>query len=261
MPARPLGNRPLLVRDTPGHARHHFCVWDEPSRGWFSGDTFGVAYRGSSLETVVHSVAEQRQIFRGADHAWLWKPKLLIPDTYESPENHCAFGRFLDTCVRCTTEVQVLAAVRRLAVVQKSFDTLEWKSFDIAHKAAVGFLTNGKLGEVVSPYRPSCRPRQDGRVVSGGAKPPVVARLQRAVSSPPRPPELTDPPPGGNRPGPQRVGESMAAPGAAAALLGGATVLGRDVHTDIELAAEIAQGLPSGSVSYTHLTLPTSDLV
>ena len=126
--------------------------------------------------------------FRGADHAWLWKPKLLIPDTYESPENHCAFGRFLDTCVRCTTEVQVLAAVRRLAVVQKSFDTLEWKSFDIAHKAAVGFLTNGKLGEVVSPYRPSCRPRQDGRVVSGGAKPPVVARLQRAVSSPPRPP-------------------------------------------------------------------------
>ncbi|MBK6288557.1 MAG: MBL fold metallo-hydrolase [Gammaproteobacteria bacterium] len=41
----PLGNRHLLVRDTPGHARHHFCVWDEPSRGWFSGDTFGVAYR------------------------------------------------------------------------------------------------------------------------------------------------------------------------------------------------------------------------
>jgi len=43
----------------------------------------------------------------------------------------------------------------------------------------------------------------------------------------------------------------MAAPAAAAALLGGATVLGRDVHTDIELAAEIAQGLPSGSL--THL--------
>jgi glyoxylase-like metal-dependent hydrolase (beta-lactamase superfamily II) len=41
----PLGKRRLLVRDTPGHARHHFCVWDEHSRGWFSGDTFGVAYR------------------------------------------------------------------------------------------------------------------------------------------------------------------------------------------------------------------------
>ena len=32
---------------------------------------FGVAYRGSSLETIVHSVAEQRQIFKGADHAFL----------------------------------------------------------------------------------------------------------------------------------------------------------------------------------------------
>ena len=76
--------------------------------------TFGNAYRGSSLETVVHSVAEQRQLFKGADHAWLWKPKLRIPDIYESPENQRAFGRFLDACVCCTAEDQVLAAVRRL---------------------------------------------------------------------------------------------------------------------------------------------------
>ncbi|PCJ50017.1 MAG: MBL fold metallo-hydrolase [Gammaproteobacteria bacterium] len=39
-----LGNRQLLFRDTPGHANHHFCIWDETSRGWFSGDTFGVGY-------------------------------------------------------------------------------------------------------------------------------------------------------------------------------------------------------------------------
>lgn len=41
----PLGSRRLLVRDTPGHARHHFCVWDPGSRGWFTGDTFGIGYR------------------------------------------------------------------------------------------------------------------------------------------------------------------------------------------------------------------------
>lgn len=35
--------------------------------------TFGTVYKGSSLETVVRSIAEQRQIFKGADHAWLWK--------------------------------------------------------------------------------------------------------------------------------------------------------------------------------------------
>lgn len=36
--------RPLLFFDTPGHARHHHCIWDEASRGWFTGDTFGIAY-------------------------------------------------------------------------------------------------------------------------------------------------------------------------------------------------------------------------
>ncbi|WP_291390813.1 type II restriction endonuclease [Devosia sp.] len=75
---------------------------------------FGSAYRGSSLETVVHSIAEQRQIFRGADHAFLWKPKLRIPDIYESADNQRAFGRLLDTCVCCTTEQQVLGAIREI---------------------------------------------------------------------------------------------------------------------------------------------------
>jgi glyoxylase-like metal-dependent hydrolase (beta-lactamase superfamily II) len=39
-----LGSRRLLFLDTPGHARHHFCVWDEASRSMFTGDTFGLAY-------------------------------------------------------------------------------------------------------------------------------------------------------------------------------------------------------------------------
>ncbi len=40
-----LAGRPLLFLDTPGHARHHLCVWDEASRGVFAGDTFGLSYR------------------------------------------------------------------------------------------------------------------------------------------------------------------------------------------------------------------------
>jgi glyoxylase-like metal-dependent hydrolase (beta-lactamase superfamily II) len=39
-----LSGRPLRFLDTPGHAKHHFCVWDEASRGVFAGDTFGIAY-------------------------------------------------------------------------------------------------------------------------------------------------------------------------------------------------------------------------
>lgn len=73
--------------------------------------TFGVAYRGSSLETVVHSVAEQRQIFKGADHAFLWKPKLRIPDIYEHPENQRAFGQLLHRCACCDTESEILSHI------------------------------------------------------------------------------------------------------------------------------------------------------
>ena len=40
-----LGGRQLSLRHTPGHAEHHFCVWDHQSRGWFTGDTFGISYR------------------------------------------------------------------------------------------------------------------------------------------------------------------------------------------------------------------------
>ncbi|MDP3766621.1 MAG: type II restriction endonuclease, partial [Dehalococcoidia bacterium] len=52
--------------------------------------------------------------FKGADHAFLWKPKLRIPDIYENRENQLAFANFLDTCVCCTTEEAVLNAIRSL---------------------------------------------------------------------------------------------------------------------------------------------------
>lgn len=40
-----LGGRRLSFLDTPGHANHHGCIWDPRSRGCFTGDTFGIAYR------------------------------------------------------------------------------------------------------------------------------------------------------------------------------------------------------------------------
>lgn len=76
--------------------------------------TFGNAYKGSLLETVGGSVAQQRQIFKEAYHAFLWKPKLRIPDLYENRANQVAFARFLDTCACCGSEAEILAAIRHL---------------------------------------------------------------------------------------------------------------------------------------------------
>ena len=45
-----LGGRRLALMDTPGHARHHYSVYDARSRGIFTGDTFGVSYRDTDSE-------------------------------------------------------------------------------------------------------------------------------------------------------------------------------------------------------------------
>lgn len=40
-----MGERLFRVFDTPGHARHHICIWDDSARAFFTGDTFGLSYR------------------------------------------------------------------------------------------------------------------------------------------------------------------------------------------------------------------------
>ena len=114
-------------RTDPGGTYRTWFLWEERLKNFRSirrgisevvaeieAGTFGNVYKGSSLETVVGSIAEQRQIFKGADHAFLWKPKLRIPDIYENREHQLAFGAFLDTCACCTSEREVLDAIRRL---------------------------------------------------------------------------------------------------------------------------------------------------
>ncbi len=44
-----LGSRTLLFEYTPGHAYHHFCIWDETDKSWFTGDTFGLCYKPMKL--------------------------------------------------------------------------------------------------------------------------------------------------------------------------------------------------------------------
>ncbi|PJG45736.1 type II restriction endonuclease [Sphingobium sp. LB126] len=121
--------RQLIQRwkEDPNATYQSWFLWDERIKNFRSirrglaqvvaeieAGRFGVAYRGSSLETVVHSVAEQRQIFKGADHAFLWKPKLRIPDIYENPANQRAFGRLLDHCACCDTAEEIIVGIHTI---------------------------------------------------------------------------------------------------------------------------------------------------
>ena len=67
------------------------------------------------LETVVSSIAEQRQIFKGADHAFLWKPKLRIPDILRERGQSAGLCEALHTCNCCNTEQEVLQAIQQLS--------------------------------------------------------------------------------------------------------------------------------------------------
>jgi glyoxylase-like metal-dependent hydrolase (beta-lactamase superfamily II) len=45
-----LNGRKLSFHDTPGHANHHGGIFDERTRSWFTGDTFGISYRDFDTE-------------------------------------------------------------------------------------------------------------------------------------------------------------------------------------------------------------------
>lgn len=130
MTTSPISDLVERWKTDPGATYQSWFLWEERLKNFRSiragiaevvreidGGRFGNQYKSSSLETVVGAIAEQRQIFRGADHAFLWKPKLRIPDIYENIENQRAFGRFLDACACCTDADGVIAAIRRLAGV------------------------------------------------------------------------------------------------------------------------------------------------
>lgn len=117
----------LRWKSDPGSTYQTWFLWEERLKNFRSIrrgiatvvseielGTFGNLYKGSSLEVVVGSISEQRQIFKGADHAFLWKPKLRIPDIYENRDNQLAFGRFLNTCACCSAEAQIIEAIHNL---------------------------------------------------------------------------------------------------------------------------------------------------
>lgn len=71
-------------------------------------------FKGSSLEFVLNCITEQKQVFEGAAHPFYWKPKLRIPDIYESETNKQAFGQFLENCLNAKTEDQVIKEIIKL---------------------------------------------------------------------------------------------------------------------------------------------------
>ena len=70
--------RELKFIDTPGHARHHFCVWDKQTESMFTGDTFGISYRDLDKENEVYIFPSTSPV--------QFNPKALIKSIYKIME-------------------------------------------------------------------------------------------------------------------------------------------------------------------------------
>ena len=93
------GDRVLHLIDTPGHARHHHCIWDASTRGWFCGDTFGSSYRE----------------FDTANGAWMFPN--TVPVQFDPPALRASVQRLLSFDPACVyvTHFGRLGEVARLA--------------------------------------------------------------------------------------------------------------------------------------------------
>jgi len=79
-----LGSRVLAFAHTAGHALHHHCVWDERSGGWFTGDTFGMAFpdfrvggRSFIIPTTTPAQFDPAAMHASIDHLLAASPRAM----------------------------------------------------------------------------------------------------------------------------------------------------------------------------------------
>lgn len=137
-----LGGRELRFIDTPGHARHHFCVWDAQAGALFTGDTFGLSYReldqhdGDGTRAFIFPSTTPTQFDPAALHASVERMLALQPraiylthysritdvirlgaDLHRLIDAHAALGERWDACTDADERAAGLAAgVHRIVV-------------------------------------------------------------------------------------------------------------------------------------------------
>ncbi len=84
-----LGRRQLEVLHTPGHAKHHLCLFDHVSRGMFTGDVLGLSYRELDVEgrpflfpTTSPSQFDPDEMRRSIDMVLSFEPEALYLTHY-----------------------------------------------------------------------------------------------------------------------------------------------------------------------------------
>ncbi|MCB1866921.1 MAG: MBL fold metallo-hydrolase [Chromatiales bacterium] len=118
-----LAGRTLMCMDTPGHARHHYCVWDAASRSLFTGDTFGLHYdelagpRGRVLLATTTPVQFDPDAWeRTIDHMLALSPSRMLLTHFGAVDDIPAAANQLRASVREHAEIarKLVDAVPRM---------------------------------------------------------------------------------------------------------------------------------------------------
>lgn len=124
-----LNGRPLEFIDSPGHARHHFCVYDAQSRGFFVGDTFGISYREFDTDkgpfifaTTTPPQFDPDAWFRTLERLLSYSPQRMYLTHFGCVENVSALADQLRESIRAFARIALDAAADgedRFALIQQ----------------------------------------------------------------------------------------------------------------------------------------------
>jgi glyoxylase-like metal-dependent hydrolase (beta-lactamase superfamily II) len=122
-----LGGRALTFADTPGHAMHHHSIWDERSRGWFTGDTFGLAYPDVATSLGAHVIPSTTPVQFDPEALHQSVKRMLATDPHILYPTH--FGAVTEAkrlAVQLLTQTDAMvAAAKQLADVPKRHERLK----------------------------------------------------------------------------------------------------------------------------------------
>jgi glyoxylase-like metal-dependent hydrolase (beta-lactamase superfamily II) len=114
-----LAGRLLTFIDTPGHANHHGCIFDERSGGFFTGDTFGISYReldtadGPMLFAPTTPVAFDPDAWQGSlDKILAFNPRAVYLTHYGRVDHPQALEDDLRRSIRELAELALREEVR-----------------------------------------------------------------------------------------------------------------------------------------------------
>jgi len=112
--------RLLTFLDTPGHAKHHFCIYDKTSKGIFSGDTFGLCYRELDTDEGPFAFAtttpvqfDPQALLQSIDRLLSFAPDQIYLTHYGSVQPTTAYVAQLKKSIQMFTTIALDAAASK----------------------------------------------------------------------------------------------------------------------------------------------------